>query len=827
MADGTRATSLATIADFSYVLGIDSSDSVGRLSSTALSTILAASGALADAIAANTSDISDLQSVGVTGYAFTDDGPVACATTANITLSGEQTIDGVLTSTDRILVKDQTDASENGIYVTAAGAWSRATDMDAAGEVVSTGVRVAGGTANGGRVFVTYSVVTTLDTDDINFVDVGDISGAQDQIDTLDGRADTLEDNENIYFISFDQRPILDVPNGVIKYSSGFYRRKSGGSVVTFDPANIGETHFEAPISGSVSGGVMHYWDTAVDASALNPISASGSGVVIGVDPTLIPLGIWKDHEWTPINTGPLLDLRRAGADYPNIWVQRPMVLDLYDTLGRGDPTLYIPRNIYLSYRGETITNVALANTLVEDLAGGYCAITMSRSDNVDVASAQAVYLDLADDTAKRVTGSTAPTTDGPWQFLPLLTTSGVPGVWRSPSGIPVKELFPKYGEEVLADLMASLVSPLRSTHVDVISDSIGWGMNASDIGPKTPRTGELTDTRDVITSGSFANKLRRWCAGMACGGRNESEPAPGESLHEHTVYGVPYTDGDFTVLDTNGKVTVKSGGINANALHKSYLDVPDGVGNKLAFYFTGEEFTIWYATQVDDDWTVEVDGVEVASHTSGGGAAWGQTEAVTGLTFGPHKVEIINASASTNIRLEAIEFTKTMRFTNNGIIGSHTAEWLPAGTLLDDGVPDGTTHLFIQLGTNDRSQAETSTLPENEERTAINLRAIVEWLQTNRPDMLITLMAPPMATSTQDEQGDGATFNYSTDDLMRTIRRLAEDMKVGFIDNYSVTKLESIDGNSFLDDNLHPNDAGHTVIYRNIVGALVDASRQ
>ena len=53
------------------------------------------------------------------------------ATTVNITLSGTQTIDGVaLIAGDRCLVKDQTLSQNNGIYVVAAGAWTRATDMD-------------------------------------------------------------------------------------------------------------------------------------------------------------------------------------------------------------------------------------------------------------------------------------------------------------------------------------------------------------------------------------------------------------------------------------------------------------------------------------------------------------------------------------------------------------------------------------------------------------------------------------------------------------------------------------------------------------------------
>lgn len=61
---------------------------------------------------------------------------VRAATTANITLSGTQTIDGVtLAAGDRVLVKNQTTASANGVYVVAAGAWTRATDADGAGEL--------------------------------------------------------------------------------------------------------------------------------------------------------------------------------------------------------------------------------------------------------------------------------------------------------------------------------------------------------------------------------------------------------------------------------------------------------------------------------------------------------------------------------------------------------------------------------------------------------------------------------------------------------------------------------------------------------------------
>ena len=51
------------------------------------------------------------------------------ATTVSITLSGTQTIDGVsILAGDRVLVKNQ-GSNANGIYVCAAGSWSRSTDM--------------------------------------------------------------------------------------------------------------------------------------------------------------------------------------------------------------------------------------------------------------------------------------------------------------------------------------------------------------------------------------------------------------------------------------------------------------------------------------------------------------------------------------------------------------------------------------------------------------------------------------------------------------------------------------------------------------------------
>lgn len=86
---------------------------------------------------------------------------VRVATTENITRSGTQTVDGVvLVAGDRVLVKNQTTGSQNGIYDVAAGAWTRSSDADASAKV-TTGMFtfVSEGTVNADSGWV----VTTND----------------------------------------------------------------------------------------------------------------------------------------------------------------------------------------------------------------------------------------------------------------------------------------------------------------------------------------------------------------------------------------------------------------------------------------------------------------------------------------------------------------------------------------------------------------------------------------------------------------------------------------------------------------------------------------
>ncbi|MHA6912986.1 phage tail protein [Ralstonia pseudosolanacearum] len=107
---------------------------------------------------------------------------VRVATTAAIALTGLQTVDGVaLSAGDRVLVKNQTAApAENGIYVVAAGIWTRATDADQALEVTpGMLVPVEDGAANGDSLWqLATNGPITIGTTALAFELVGGKTGA-------------------------------------------------------------------------------------------------------------------------------------------------------------------------------------------------------------------------------------------------------------------------------------------------------------------------------------------------------------------------------------------------------------------------------------------------------------------------------------------------------------------------------------------------------------------------------------------------------------------------------------------------------------------------
>ncbi|MEI9417089.1 SGNH/GDSL hydrolase family protein [Mesorhizobium sp. Cs1321R2N1] len=91
------------------------------------------------------------------------------ATTVNIALHGLQTIDGVATAVgDRVLVKNQATASENGIYTASDGQWYRAADARTSRTIQKgTTVHVQVGMVNENRIYGFQTVDPAIGTDPI------------------------------------------------------------------------------------------------------------------------------------------------------------------------------------------------------------------------------------------------------------------------------------------------------------------------------------------------------------------------------------------------------------------------------------------------------------------------------------------------------------------------------------------------------------------------------------------------------------------------------------------------------------------------------------
>lgn len=90
--------------------------------------------------------------------------------TGNIAaLTGEQVIDGTLSSNSVVFLNNQSTASQNGVWITGAGAWTRHTSADSSGEVQYLQVRVTAGATNANTYWYQTTVTPTINVNNLVF----------------------------------------------------------------------------------------------------------------------------------------------------------------------------------------------------------------------------------------------------------------------------------------------------------------------------------------------------------------------------------------------------------------------------------------------------------------------------------------------------------------------------------------------------------------------------------------------------------------------------------------------------------------------------------
>lgn len=162
--------------------------------------------------------------------------PVRVATTANIDLTadlqnGDQ-LDGVsLVTGDRVLVKDQTTQSANGIYVVvASGAASRSSDCNTAEELNGAAVFVKEGSTSADQGFTQSAQVDTLGSDNIVWVQFTGLG----QITAGDG----LSKASNTISVNVDDASIEIAADSLQVKSGGITNAMLAGSIANAKLAN-------------------------------------------------------------------------------------------------------------------------------------------------------------------------------------------------------------------------------------------------------------------------------------------------------------------------------------------------------------------------------------------------------------------------------------------------------------------------------------------------------------------------------------------------------------------------------------------------------------
>ena len=200
---------------------------------------------------------------------------VDAATTDNMTLSGMKTIDGKsFPQGSRILVKDQTDPSQNGIWLMAPTAWNRALDFNQVAEVNQAAVFVLDGLTQAKSTWVQTSAVATVGGDPITWTAFSGpvVTSAGPGIDLAAGGAVSVVEGAGLAFSG--NALVADV-------------HASGGIMTTLDNASV-NTGVSAQLALTNVGVAGSYTKVTTDAkgrvtAGSNPTTLADYGITDAV----------------------------------------------------------------------------------------------------------------------------------------------------------------------------------------------------------------------------------------------------------------------------------------------------------------------------------------------------------------------------------------------------------------------------------------------------------------------------------------------------------------------------------------------------------------
>lgn len=285
---------------------------------------------------------------------------VKVATTGPITLSGTQTIDGIaVVAGDRVLVKDQASAAQNGIYVVDASQWTRATDLDQTtpiNEANGAAVWVEQGSTQGNTGWTVISQVATISTSAMDWAQFNGASGITAGVGMIKvGNTLSIALGAGI-----SELPTAEV--GLDVYANGaLFLTVDGTTASTLTNAQLAVKLDGSTLTRSASG--LKVADGGITSTQINS-SALGTGLTGG--------------------SGSAIALATSGAvagTYNNVTV------DTYGRVTVGSNVAYLTGNETITVTGDATgsgtTSIALTLANSGVTAGTYTQVTVDAKGRV------------------------------------------------------------------------------------------------------------------------------------------------------------------------------------------------------------------------------------------------------------------------------------------------------------------------------------------------------------------------------------------------------------------------------------------------------------
>lgn len=229
---------------------------------------------------------------------------------ANVTLSGAQTIDSVVCSDgDRVLLVGQTDASTNGIWVMRTSTWERPSDFNAGDGAAAAACFVAEGTVYGDQQWfcTADAAADTIDTDDLTWSQMGGTTVTAGSGLVLNGSAFDVNAGQGIEIsadyvtVKLDGTSLAKSANGLTINSGGVtYAMLASGVVGTSSGTVAAGDHDHSASGASASqywgknaANALGWWDLPdlagqrlVEVFTLTATHISNKYVTLGSAPT-------------------------------------------------------------------------------------------------------------------------------------------------------------------------------------------------------------------------------------------------------------------------------------------------------------------------------------------------------------------------------------------------------------------------------------------------------------------------------------------------------------------------------------------------------------